>query len=73
MCIRDSCTTAGDDEAYQGQMVAYLNLFRECGVESAELSGHIVRKKGNRDRLYFLERAAALRPRTCLLYTSRCV
>lgn len=64
--VKINATTAGDDEAYEKDMAAYLNLLGECGVESAELSGHIVRKRGKADRLYFFERAAALRAKTSL-------
>ena len=64
--VKINATTAGDDEAYGKEMAAYLNLLLECGVESAELSGHIVRKRGKTDRLYFFQRAAALREKTPL-------
>ena len=64
--VKINATTAGDDQAYEKEMAAYLNLLEECGVEAAELSGHIVRKRGKADRLYFFQRAAALRGKTTL-------
>ena len=64
--VKMNITTGGEDDAFEEDAAAYLNLLADCGVEAAELSGHIVRKRGNRDRLYFLERAARLRKKTSL-------